>query len=84
MRTTCLECVTKHLGQAIILAHEVPDYPNHYMLAIGHLAEAEAESIQLYPEMQQSIREIRLSYMESRVLDVEALFTVFCAIESLK
>jgi hypothetical protein len=34
-------------------------YPEHFWLAIGHLAEAESESLEDYPDIAQTIREHR-------------------------
>jgi len=49
-RPTCEMCVRKHLGQAAVLFQEaIQGYPQHLWLAIGHLAEAEAESQSAYP-----------------------------------
>lgn len=47
-RPGCILCVKKHLGQAAVLFQEaLQGYPAHRWLAIGHLAEAEAESQEL-------------------------------------
>ena len=44
MREHCWECVMKHIAQACILEGEARlGYPVHMWLAMGHLAEAEAE-----------------------------------------
>lgn len=64
MRETCLFCVSKHIGQAIVLMTEVPlGYPEHLFVAIGHLAEAETESVSQYPEFAQKIRKVRTALM---------------------
>lgn len=43
-RNPCPKCVEKHLAQAVILMQEAENgYPEHKLLAVGHLAEAEAE-----------------------------------------
>jgi len=56
----------KHLAQAIILLTESKlGYPEYKWLAIGHLAEAEAEIDAKYPEMAQKIREERLKIIDS-------------------
>lgn len=60
MRETCLYCVRKHLSQAIVLNIESKlGHPLHRWLAIGHLAEAEAESLHEFPELAKSIRDVR-------------------------
>lgn len=61
MRLSCLQCVLKHVAQASILVDESKlGYPWHFWLALGHLAEAESESVERYPELAEEIREIRL------------------------
>ena len=63
-RTSCLDCVRKHIAQASILMDEASlGYPLHKWYAVGHLAEAESESLQQYPELSIKIRECRLSLM---------------------
>ena len=43
-RPSCMLCVKKHIAQAAVLFQEaLQGYPGHRWLAIGHLAEAEAE-----------------------------------------
>lgn len=64
MRDTCLLCVRKHLGQAEALMQEVVlGYPEHKWLAIGHLAEAEAELLDYYPTLAEVMRMSRKEYM---------------------
>jgi len=58
-------CVLKHLGQASVLLDEAKlGYPEHRWLAVGHLAEAESESLSDYPVLAQSIRETRKIVMD--------------------
>ncbi len=65
MRPSCLMCARKHLGQAEVLMSEaLKGYPQHAWLAIGHLAEAEDELLEKYPELAATIREHRLVYMQ--------------------
>ena len=60
LRPSCLKCVGKHNAQAIVLLQEAKlGYPKHAWIAIGHLAEAEAESIRDYPALAEKIREYR-------------------------
>jgi len=54
MREFCLDCTTKHLGQAYVL-HGV----------IGHLAEASEECMGASPELADKIRQYRLLILES-------------------
>lgn len=65
VRPTCLDCVRKHIGQAIVLFLESDQtYPAHFWLGIGHLAEASDEALASYPALAQTLREYRLSMME--------------------
>ncbi len=64
MRETCLLCVSKHISQAIVLLVEARcGYYRHLWYAVGHLAEAEAESCHGYPDLAEGIRNARLSLM---------------------
>ena len=68
MRETCLFCVSKHVAQSIVLMQEAfSGYPLHRWLAVGHLAEAEAESLSEFPLLSQCIREVRLRLMGQEV-----------------
>jgi hypothetical protein len=67
MRTSCLKCVRKHLAQASILLDESHlGYPHHKWFAIGHLAEAESESLLDYPKLASEIREMRVNLIENK------------------
>lgn len=60
IRPSCLLCALKHCGQAAVLFAEARlGYPLHRHLAVGHLAEAESESLQ-WPGIAMSIREERI------------------------
>jgi hypothetical protein len=66
MIESCLNCVRKHLAQSIILIIESRlGYPEHIWLAIGHMAEAESESIQKYPKLAESIRQERIKVIKA-------------------
>jgi hypothetical protein len=58
MRPSCMECVTKHVGAAMVLLSETKNGYPHYLLAIGHLHEAEEES-QAWPDLAATIRTAR-------------------------
>lgn len=74
MRESCLECILKHLGEATVLMTEVElGYPWHKWYAVGHLAEAESESIMDFPEIAKKIREFRLAYMKGEKVDMDIL-----------
>jgi hypothetical protein len=57
-RDSCLECVEKHIGAAMVLLSETKNGYPHYLLAVGHLHEAEEES-QVWPELATAIRNVR-------------------------
>lgn len=60
LRESCIKCVRKHIAQARVLLDEAQlGYPNHFFLALGHLAEAESESVKQYPTLAKQIREAR-------------------------
>ena len=63
MRPTCIACALKHVAQAEVLMQEAAlGYPLHAHLAVGHLAEAEAELVKDHPEMADAIRGMRSQY----------------------
>jgi hypothetical protein len=58
-----LNCALKHIGQAeALMAEAILGYPEHKYLAIGHLAEAEAELLKDHGSLACMIRECRLNY----------------------
>jgi 8-oxo-dGTP pyrophosphatase MutT (NUDIX family) len=65
LRDSCLDCVRKHLSQALVAMQEaLQGYPEHRWLAIGHLGEASDEALQKYPALANEIREHRIKYMD--------------------
>ncbi len=65
-RKSCFDCVRKHLAQASVLLDEAHlGYPHHRWLAVGHLAEAEAECLDEQPAFARKIRACRLTVMKS-------------------
>ena len=65
MRSPCLMCVKKHLGQAeVLMAEALRGYPEHQWLAVGHLAEAEEELLGISVDFSNEIRDYRVKYME--------------------
>lgn len=67
-RASCLECVDKHLGAALILITETRDgYGEHRLRAIGHLHEAEDES-QAFPMLHDAIRVARKDYQQNGIV----------------
>jgi len=53
-----MECVTKHIGAAMVLLPETKNGYPHYLLAVGHLHEAEEEA-QAWPDLAAAIRTAR-------------------------
>jgi hypothetical protein len=60
-RSSCLECVEKHLGAAFVIASEIHDGYSYRLRLIGHLHEAEDES-QEFLTLHESIRQARKDY----------------------
>jgi len=57
-RASCQECVEKHIGAAMVILSETKiGYP-HFLLAVGHLHEAEEEA-QAWPDLAAAIRATR-------------------------
>ena len=80
-RGSCLDCVRKHIAQAMILSDEAAlGYPFHRWYAAGHLAEAESESRAKYPELAQAIRAGRLQLMSATGTepDFDSLMRLAC------
>lgn len=74
LRDSCLDCVRKHLSQALVLMQEaLQGYPEHRWAAIGHLGEASDEAIKEYPNLAHEIREHRLKYMDDPGYSVPCL-----------
>lgn len=63
-RESCLECVEKHLGAALVLCAETRDGYPYRLRVIGHLHEAEDES-QAWPELHDAIRQARKTYQQT-------------------
>ena len=81
MRESCYRCVCKHLGQAEVLMIEAEmGYPMHRHLAIGHLAEAEAEMLKVDPQVASYIRIKRKQYEEGA--EIETLDLIRLVVES--
>ena len=66
-RLSCVECVEKHLGAALVLLTETREGYAYRLRAIGHLFEAEDES-QEWPELHAAIREARKAYQADGTL----------------
>lgn len=73
-RRSCPNCARKHIGQAIVLLDEARNgYPDHIWLAIGHLAEAQAEIDRDQPNTAREIREARKAIEENIDADIDLL-----------
>lgn len=80
MRDTCLACVSKHLSAAIILVPEsILGYELSRWFAVGHLVEAEYESVSEYPDLAQKIRAARVALMGQ-----DGVFHHECLVDLLK
>jgi hypothetical protein len=83
-REDCFFCVRKHLSQAQILLDESQlGYPTHKWLAIGHMAEAESESIRYSPELATMIRATRVCIMgqttdPDKIKECKSVYDLLC------
>jgi hypothetical protein len=69
-----MECVEKHLGAALVLMGEAEaGYPEHKLLAIGHLHEAAEESADMRPELSALLRDIRKRYQQGEAVEFETI-----------
>ena len=66
-RPSCIECVEKHLGAALVLLTETREGYAYRLRAIGHLFEAEDES-QAWPELHAAIRAARKAFQADGTL----------------
>lgn len=83
MRKECFYCTRKHLAQAEVLMTEAKlGYPMHMYLAIGHLAEAEAEILAEDEALAKYIRSKRKAYEEGSDIDTLELIEMVCELES--
>ena len=74
MRESCFDCARKHIGQALVLLIEAKlGYPEYKWLAIGHLAEAEAETVKDFFEVAVKIRGLRHEIMDNEKYNVDLL-----------
>jgi hypothetical protein len=87
-RHSCLDCVRKHLAQASIMLDESKlGYPHHKWFAVGHLAEAESESLREFPELAVKIRNLRMcilgtltSFNKDDICTIEDMIIYVCVI----
>ena len=77
-RPSCPRCVLKHLGQACVLYQESGQgYPSHLWLAIGHMAEAEAECQNIDSKFANVLRRERKKSEDGYIPNCELLIQVF-------
>lgn len=84
MRESCLECMMKHWGAAVILYEETyEDYEFHIIYVMGHLNEAASEARHDYPEWAERFRSIRKALLDGEFVDfdqvTEELFALWCS-----
>lgn len=87
-RPSCLLCAEKHIGAALVKAEEVQFGYRYRLLIVGHLNEAEEETITEFPALAEKIRAARLVFQDTKVLDlavaVQELETLRTAPEQAK
>ena len=60
MRKTCLDCIRKHVGAALVTMDETyMGYPQHACLVEGHLDQAAAEAVKDLPVLAMTLRTFR-------------------------
>ena len=70
-RNTCVDCVRKHVAQAVVLLTEsLLGYPEHKWLALAHLSEAMTESLKEYPLIAYDIQTDIQDIMEDKETDI--------------
>lgn len=75
LRPSCLLCVRKHISQAIVLLSESKKgYPEHRWIAMGHLAEAEDESMKEHAELANQIRDARLDIQNGKNVNLVSFY----------
>ena len=73
VRPSCLECVEKHLGAAMVILSEIHDGYAYRLQFVGHLNEA-AEESQEWPKLHSLIRQSRKEYQRNeKIPDWELL-----------
>jgi len=93
LRSSCLDCSRKHIGEAEVLLREARmGYPLHAWYAVAHLSQAEAELLNDYPEMAHKVRTERINLIdnleysideEELVLIINYKIDTLCLIEEL-
>ena len=74
MRPSCLDCARKHIAEAEVLWREsLMGYPHHHWLAVGHLAQAEAELLNGFAHLANLVRAYRLELIQDPIKGVPTL-----------
>lgn len=84
MRNSCRYCTLKHIGSAMVLEEEIANGnldPTHVAWMIGHLAQAESQSQERWPEIAQTLRKIRQNAEEEYWTALDARRTS-CSLET--
>ena len=74
MRPSCKNCAMKHISQARALLLETDkgeEYRHHYWFAMGHLAEAEDETVNDFPAATEAIRTQRKHLEDDRSYQID-------------
>ena len=80
-RPSCLECVEKHIGAAMVILSEIHAGYAYHLRFVGHLHEAEEES-QQWPKLFELIRHARKEYQtKNRLPDWENLVQEIAAVK---
>jgi hypothetical protein len=84
-RESCIECVEKHVGQAMVKIAEISSgYPTYHLLAVGHLQEAWEESTE-YTELHDYLLEARRDYQrEGKIPDWTRIAEMITEVKSGK
>lgn len=67
MRNSCIKCVLKHISSAWVISTEIENGNvnlEHICFLIGHLTQAEEQSLSLFPEIATLVRKNRNRFME--------------------
>jgi hypothetical protein len=66
-RPSCIECVEKHLGAAMVMLAEIHNGYSYRLQFVGHLHEAEDES-QEWPQLHDLIRQARKAWQQQETI----------------
>lgn len=79
MRSSCLECVMKHVSTAMVYMQEAKlGYPHHKFYAIGELVHAEYEILDRDQGIANVLRVYRRQYFDTDIYPFEEVITLLC------